>query len=304
MFSSALRRETCLWAFIGLLGATRAALADESAAQQADPATPQQPREKASPDSAPAGSEGPPWRRFEFTFGASYVGINSELRLTKKGQLAGLSVDPEQVLGMSSEALSPVVWTALRFGDRHRIEFEYAGTYRSATETLSRDIVINGFTFPLNTTVHSIMDVEFFELGYVYSFYQDKQMDFGVSLGVEVVRTHFSIESQALVHIDNERTNVPIPLPGITYDYAFYPNFWIRQRVDLAYLSANHWSGLTSKVYMAFEWAFTDHVAVGLGATFVWSTARKESNSGTFGDLTGDVSYHSSGLLLYLNFFL
>ena len=303
MFFSTMRPTILLWTLLGLLTTARAALADDPPVPQGDPATAQRPKEKAPAESPPAGSEGLLWRRFELSFGAAYSAINSELRLSKKGQAAGLAVDPEQALGMSSEVFTPEVWTAFRFGDRHRIEFEYSGSYRTATETLSRDIVINGFTYSLNTTVHSVMDVEFFELGYVYSFYQDKQMDFGVSLGVEVLRTHFAIESQGLLHSDNERTNVPVPLPGITYDYAFYPNLWVRQRVDLAYLTANHWSGLVSRVYMALEWAFTDHVAVGLGGSFVWADSHKSSNSGTFGDLTGEVTYHTSGLLLYLNFF-
>ena len=237
------------------------------------------------------------------TVGASYSAVNSSLALSKKGQAASLAVDPQQALGMPSEVLAPDIWAAYRFGDRHRIEFAYTGTHRSATQTLSRDVDFNGFTYSLNTTVHSEMDVEFFELAYVYSIYQDKQMDFGVSLGVDVLRTHFAIESEAQRHFDNERSNVPVPLPGVVYDFAFFPNLWIRQRVDLAYLSANQWSGLTTRVIMAFEWSFTDHVAVGLGGAFNWADFRKESNSGTFGDLTGEVKYHTTGLLLYLNFF-
>jgi hypothetical protein len=116
MFFSTMRPTILLWTLLGLLTTARAALADDPPVPQGDPATAQRPKEKAPAESPPAGSEGLLWRRFELSFGAAYSAINSELRLSKKGQAAGLAVDPEQALGMSSEVFTPEVWTAFRSG--------------------------------------------------------------------------------------------------------------------------------------------------------------------------------------------
>jgi hypothetical protein len=236
-------------------------------------------------------------------FGASYNAINSSITLERKGGIASFAVEPEQGLGLEDDVFSPEVWTAIRFWDRHRLQFSFTGTFRSASETLGRDIVFNGRTYFLGTTVHTDLDFEFFNLSYVWSFFQDDRMDLGVSIGLDVIFTHFSIEAASLKQTEDDRLTIPIPLPGFNFDFALRPDLWIRQRLNAMFISVSQYGALVVDFNAALEWAVIDHLAIGIGGTFSRVQLRMDSNSQSFGNLTGEIKYNTAGLLLYLNVF-
>lgn len=299
-------RKLCQGAMVlaALLAAAQASPASELFALQGDAAF------RPAPDELPPSLEAekpamarPPWRTFEFTFGASYNAVNSAITLERKGGILSAAVEGENGLGLEDEAFSPEVWTAIRIWDHHRIQFSYTGTYRSASETLGRDVVFNGKTYFLGTTVHTDLDTTFFNLSYVWSFFQDERMDLGINIGLDLIYTHFSIEARSQTQSDNTHLTVPIPLPGFNFDFALYPQLWIRQRLEAMYISVSQYGALVVDFNMALEWSFTDHLAVGLGGTFTRVNLRMDSNNEAFGNLTGELKYNSAGLLLYLNVF-
>jgi hypothetical protein len=305
--------NTFFWTLIVLLGITRASLADEPLAFEGDEDEVSLPREMAiaepqaaEPQAAePQAQKQPaklPWRTFEFVAGATFSAVNSSILLSRPGGGGGaLAVQLETALGLQSSTTSPDVWTAFRFAERHRIQFSYTATYRSATDVVGHDIILNNFTIPAGTTVHTVMDAEFFDLSYAFSFIQDNQMDFAISLGVDVIRPHFSIEARVVNHTDNSRLTVPIPLPGFNWDYAVSKEVWFRQRLEWFALSGSNFGGLLTNFNVAVEWSFIDHLAIGLGGNFTWLQFRVDSNSQAFGSLTGDLRYSTLGFLAYLN---
>jgi hypothetical protein len=298
-------RKTCHWTMVlaALLATAQVSLASELFSLQGDPAIRSISEDSASIDTEKPSLAKPPWRTFEFLFGASYNAINSSITLERKGGIASFAVEPEQGLGLEDDVFSPEVWTAIRFWDRHRLQFSFTGSFRSATETLGRDIVFNGKTYFLGTSVHTDFDFEFYNLSYVWSFFQDDRMDLGVSIGLDVIFTHFSIEAGSLKQSEDDRLTIPIPLPGFNFDFALRPNLWIRQRLTAMYISVSQYGALVVDFNMALEWSFMDHLAVGIGGTFSRVQLRMDSNAQSFGNLTGEIKYNTAGLLLYLNLY-
>ena len=145
----------CLYVLAGILAAARAAGGADTIAEQEAPASKTESEGTAPPDEPSTEAPQGPWRTFEFTFGAEYSAINSSITLVRKGGLASLAVEPEQALEFEDEILSPEVWTALRIGERHRIQFAFDDFTRNATATLSKDISFNGNTYTVGTSIQS-----------------------------------------------------------------------------------------------------------------------------------------------------
>lgn len=308
--------RTSITVFLGLVAGAQSSFADEFRSSpdalvtelQLEYPSPQDASPEGGPPQPPpdqAANEAPkkPWRTFEFQFGPSYSVISSGVALNRKGGIATLSIQPEQALGMEDELLSPSAWLAFRIGDIHRVQFAFDDYTRNSTVSLIASLQFNNNTYTAGTNVHTTFGVQFFYLAYVLSVFQDERMDIGLSLGIDWIRTHFNVESSTLKLIDNERINVPYPLPGFDFDFALSRDWWIRQRLNPMYISVSGYTGLVFSFDMALEWAFIDHLAVGLGGNFKRLEFGKTNNSTAWGNFSGSLNFDASGVLLYLNVF-
>lgn len=259
----------------------------------------QEPKPAAPAAEAPAEL---PWRRFELCTGVAWNSVSSTILATRAGGGASLAVDAEGVLGMSREVVSGTIWTAYRLGERHRIQFSFEDLSRTATRTLQRDIDINGVTYSVGTTVHSVFGVQFYNLSYAYSFLQDDRMEISVTAGFDTIRTHFSVEDPT--RFETEHFTFPLPLPGFNADFALTKDFWLRQRLQFMYVPVQNYSGLLIDFSTSLEYSVIKNVSLGLGLDLFRLQLEKRSSSDSLGDFEGKVEFHSAGLMLYINFHL
>lgn len=253
---------------------------------------------------APEAAKAPalPWRTFELCTGVSFNSVQSSILATRSSGGAALAVDAEGVLGMSREVLSGYIWTAYRLGDRHRIQFSFEDLTRTATRSLQRDIDINGNIYSVGTTVHSVYGVQFFNLSYVWSFLQDDRMELGLSVGFDTIRSHFSIEDPT--RFETERFTIPLPLPGFNADFVLVPDLWLRQRIQFMYVPIQDYSGLLIDFSMSLEYSVIRNVSIGLGLDLFRLELEKRNSGDALGSFEGKFEFHSSGLMLYINFHL
>jgi hypothetical protein len=241
-----------------------------------------------------------PWRTFEFMFGGTYSSVTTSIILNRTNHAASLAVDAEGVLGLSREVLSPYVWAAYRLGERHRIEFSFDDLTRTATRDIRRDITVGDVTYPVGTPIHSELGLQFFSLGWVWSFLQDERMEVGLMVNIDVVRTHVEINIESPPVVNNERWTVPIPLPGLTADFVLVKDLWLRERLDLLYLSIQNYSGLMVDLNLALEWSFLENLSIGFGGDLMRTEFESTSNSSRLGNFDGKFKLNAAGFLFYL----
>jgi len=298
------RLQVPLLILAGVLAASGAAFA--SGPDDGSAAFPRMSLDQDPPPPAAAAKAAPaqPWRTFELQTGVTYSSITSTILMTRSGGGAGLAVDAEGVLGMDRELLSLDLWTSWRFADHHRLQFRFEDLSRSSTRTLQKDIDLNGTTYTAGDTVHAIYGLQFFDLTYAWSFMKDDRMEISLTAGVDLIRTHLSIESDITGREENERFTVPIPLPGLNADFALTPNLWLRERVQFMYVPIKNYSGLLVDFSMALEYSVLKNVSLGLGFDLLRIELEKTSTSGDLGDFEGNFRFNSAGLMMYLNFHL
>lgn len=284
-----------------VLTASGAALA--SAPDEGPPAFPRMSLVQDPPPPAKAEPE-QPWRTFELSTGVIYNAITSTVLLQRSGGGSGLAIDAEGVLGMDRQLLSLQFWTAYRFADHHRVEFSFEDLSRSSTRTLNRDIDVDGVVYNVGSTIHAVYGLQFFSLTYAWSFVKDDRMEIALTAGIDLIRTHLSIESDNPGQSENERFTLPVPLPGFTADFALTRNLWLRERLQFMYIPVANYSGLLIDFTMALEYSLTENVSLGVGLDLKRIELEKKTGSDTWGDFEGNFRFNSAGLMLYLNFHL
>jgi hypothetical protein len=288
----------------GVLTASGAALA--SAPDEGPPAFPRMSldQEPPPPAAAPQAAPPQPWRTFELQTGVTYTSITSTILMTRSGGGSGLAVDAEGVLGMDRELLSFDIWTSWRFAERHRLQFRFADLSRASTRTLRTDLELNGVTYNAGDTVDAVYGLQFFDLNYAWSFLKDDRMEICLTFGVDVIRTHLSIDSDLTGREENERFTLPIPLPGLNADFALTPDLWLRQRLQFMYVPVQNYAGLLVNFNMSLEYSVLKNVSLGLGFDLLRIELEKTTSDDTFGSFEGNFRFNSAGLMMSLNFHL
>jgi hypothetical protein len=298
----ATRGRTVL-ALIALLAASAPAFAaDEGFAPSDFPpmSLDQEPAAPAAPKEAPA----KPWRTFELITGVTYTSVTSTLTVGRGGGGASLAIDAEGVLGLNREMWSPEIWTAYRFAERHRICFGFDDMTRTSTRALERDITVDGVTYNVGTSVHSVYGIQFYNLTYAWSFLQDARMEMALTLGFDTLRAHFSVDASGSQVSANERFIFPIPLPGVNADFELIPDLWLRERLQFMYVPVQNYAGLVMNFNVALEYSILKNVALGLGFESLRAELEKHASGDSLGNFEGDFRFNTAGVLIYINFHL
>lgn len=242
------------------------------------------------------------WRDFEFQIGGYYAGVDTTFDVKGENGIGG-KIDAEDLLGLDSSVLSARLSASVALADRHRIHFDCFDLSRSASKRIGRDIEFGDTVYPIGSDVDTRFGLQMFDLTYGYSFLQDDRMDLAVTFGIHGLRTHIRLDAANLGMEESERFFLPVPLPGLRMDFALTPSLWLRQKIELLWLGADSFAGLVTDFSINLEYAFIEHVAVGIGYNALRMKLRMEDQDFPAVDFQGSFDFDFAGLQLYVSYF-
>jgi hypothetical protein len=198
--------------------------------------------------------------RVSLSIGAFLLTTNTTVRVDGSG-LEGTPVNLEQSLGISSNSSFRLdgYW---RFLERHKLRFMYFQADRSATHTINQDIVFDGQTFAVNTTLNTRFDTLIAELAYEYAFLRGEHYELAGSAGLHDIDFRLSLAAvgntlnrSAAASAD---VNGPLPVFGLHYLWEFAPHWNFDALAEIFALKYDHYDGnlqdyTASVVYMPWE---------------------------------------------------
>jgi hypothetical protein len=149
---------------------------------------------------------------FEFRLGAFWPSIDTTVQANASNGLAGTTINLESDLGLSDSKTLPVFDATWRFAQRHRLEFNYVSLDRSATATASGQIRFGDVVFPVSTSINSKFDSTIYALTYLYSFYQDKNNEVAVGLGIDYTDLTVGLSSTLGSISASKGAKAPLPV--------------------------------------------------------------------------------------------
>ena len=253
----------------------------------------------------PAETKFSPWDRGALRFGGFAAALDSTMAFGLGGG-AGVNLDAEELLGLDSSLTVFRVDALYRIGEsrRHRLDFTFVSLRRSADETLTEEIDVDGEVLVPGTQIESVFDVDLYRLSYTYSFFQDERINLGGGLGVYIAPVRYGID---ITSPGDDRTldvrNVTLPLPALSLrgDAKLTRKLSIYGEIDFMYLEMGGYAGSLLDLRLGVEYQFVKHFGVGVGYNSFDVDVEAEGSSSDYPsvDFVGAINMRFSGLMLY-----
>jgi hypothetical protein len=239
------------------------------------------------------------WDRFSVSLGGFLTTISSDISIIGEEMGLGLNVNLEEALGLSSSTFVLRGESEYNFGKRRRshVRFGYFFLLRNSVKTLENEIKIGDVVYPIGTDVSSRMDLHIIRAMYDYSIYRDSRATLGLSVGLYVLPTSYSIGADKIID-EADAFVLPLPVIGFRTTFIITPKFLIKQNWELLYVKAQNYQGDISDLNLWLEYHPLNHLGIGLGFNaFRYSmTATEEWRSREF---AGTYKTGFKGVLLY-----
>ena len=212
--------------------------------------------------------------KFNISIGAySVFRTDAAISFTEPSLGAGISVNPEDTLGLDSEQTVLRLTGYYRFTKEHALNYSQYRIKSQGNKTLKKDIEWldeNGdlITVPVGAKIDSSLDYNIFKVGYLWSFYHRDKVELAVGGGLHLTRIAFDLDSDSTssgVNTQNVSLTVPLPVVSFALNYAVTPKFhWIIKGEAFA-LKFEDWSGIYTDMTLAMEYRTFKNIGLGIG---------------------------------------
>jgi hypothetical protein len=213
---------------------------------------------------------GPGQDKWKFELGGYFPSIDTSLEVS--GVDTGDDIDLEGSLGFSDD---DTIWRLdgyWRFFKKHRLEFGYYGFNRDGSVTLTEDLEIGDEIFGAGSQVSSELDLGFYTIDYMYSFYQGEKWEISGGLGAYWIDLEFSAAGYVIVNnqpvLDDYVStdfNGPLPFIGLAFEYYITPKWLAIVKGGYFGLSVGDIDGTLANLGVKLEYQFTQRFGLGLG---------------------------------------
>ena len=232
---------------------------------------------------------------FYFAAGVFVPKTTTSAQLDSTNLGAGVNIDFERMLGITTQKTVPDAIARWRFADRWRFEVEYFELNRNGDKVLEQDITWNGQTFTAGTEVVSKFNFSDIRTSVGYSFFKTADKELGVAFGFHVASYDAAL-SAAGTGTQSVKVLAPLPVLGVYGQFALTETWAVGARLDRFVMSYDNFQGNVTSMALDLNYQPFRHVGFGLGyrSLFIGLTA-------TGSNLTGKFQQTFQGPLLYMN---
>jgi hypothetical protein len=213
-----------------------------------------------------------PWfvERFKISAGFFYVINNTNVQVSVTG-VPGTDINLEKDFGINKTVGTFLANAEWRVSRRSRLAFGYYDIDRSSTHTLTKDIIFEGNTYPVNATVNSFFNTSIFQFSYGYAIISKPKFEAGLLIGAHVVGSKAGISlvgaSTGVSKSNDYGFTAPLPDVGIWGGYAITNRFAVNMDMDYFALTTNNFSGRVLATNFNFTYKLMNKLDVSLGYT-------------------------------------
>lgn len=240
--------------------------------------------------------------RWGFTVGDYLFNVGTDIRWDLAGE-PGTDIDWEDDLGFDTNKNTFRIDGYYRFNRKHRLDFQFFAFNRSADKMIEDEIIWGGVTYPVGAYVEAKAGVDFLQLMYGYSFFNEAKWELGLAGGLSAIRFKAQLHGEAWVddqqvEYDTEKKSVTAPAPVI----GPYLEWHISKHFDLL----THWYFFTAEfdkydadianLAVGLDWYITDMFGLGVRYSYQTWKVGVEDNG------TLDADYSIDGWHAYMAF--
>lgn len=204
--------------------------------------------------------------------GYTVVRYESVMSLTDANLGAGISISPEDTLGLQTEQTVIRLDGYYRFTKTHALTYSWYRISSDGNKSLEEEIDwVDGngdpITIPIGADVNTSFDYDIYKLGYLYSFYHTDKIDVSVGAGLHVTRIAVGLQASATnTGVDTKDVNTTLPLPVVSFGLVYHvtPKFAWHVKSELFALQFENWDGSYIDSALGMEYRIFKNVGLGI----------------------------------------
>jgi len=257
----------------------------------------------------PARAEGEAADKFKLSLGGYTLARNeSEMSLTERRLGAGVSISPEDTLGLQTEQTVFRLDGQYRFNRQHSLTFSWYSISSDGTKKLEEQIDWvdeNGdpITIPVGARVDTRLEYDIYKLGYLWSFYHSQQVELAAGAGLHITRIAVGLDAETTssnIGARDARLTLPLPVLSFGLTYNVTPKFNWFLKSEVFSIELQDWSGTYSDSTFGVEYRAWKNIGVGIGLANNSLKVSRDTDEYkfVFANRIGGVSLFVSGLFL------
>lgn len=203
-------------------------------------------------------ADDPSDKRFSVAVGAFWPDVNTTVRLDGNGGRIGTELDFESDLGLDDRDTLFTGELAYRIGKRHHVDLLYFRLARDGEKTLDIDVSWGDREFFRQETIDSFFDTDIIRLSYGYAFIDNDRHRLMGQIGVHYTQVSAGLKRENVAEVRVEgKTDVPLPVIGLNYDYEFSDKVSLNLRAQIFRLEFDEYDGSLDNLSAALHYAFS-----------------------------------------------
>lgn len=235
--------------------------------------------------------------------GYSLSRYDSAISLTDKDLGAGISISPEDTLGINTEQSVVRLDGNVRFNKEHALTYSWYSISSQGNKAVEEEVDWvddNGdpITIPVGASVNTSLDYDIFKVGYLWSFHHTEKVELAVGGGLHITRVAIGMTAETTssgIDTTDISTNVPLPVLSFALNYQVTPKFSWYLKSEFFALKFSDWDGSYTDNTLGMEYRVLKNIGLGLG---LGSNALKISENTS--DYKFNFDNRISGALFYV----
>jgi hypothetical protein len=222
----------------------------------------------------PAYAKDQPSDKFKISLGGYTLARNeTEMSLTERNTGAGVSISPEDTLGLQTEQTVFRLDGRYRFNPEHSLSFSWYSISIDGTKQIEEQIDWvdeNGdpITIPIGARVDTQMDYDIYKLSYLWSFYHSDKVELAAGLGLHITRIAVGLQAETTSSgIDARDASLTLPLPvlsfGLSYNVTNKLSWYLKS--ETFSIELDEWTGTYNDNSLGVDYRLLKNVSVGVG---------------------------------------
>ena len=242
--------------------------------------------------------------KFKIAIGGYAVGrYDSTMSLTEPTLGAGVSISPEDTLGLDLKQTVTRLDGYYRFTPKHALTYSWYNINSTGNKTIDEEFEWldengNSVTIPIGAQANTDLDYDIYKIGYLYSFYHNDKVELAAGAGLHITSISVALDvdtTSGPLDTKNIKSTIPLPVLSFGLTYHVTPKFMWYLKSEVFAISIDDWSGTYTDSTLAMEYRAWKNVGLGAGLG---------SNALKIIEETGDYKFQYenriSGLNLYV----
>jgi len=210
--------------------------------------------------------------QFRIAFGGfAVVRYDSLMSLTEPNLGAGISISPEDTLGLSSEQVVLRLEGYYRFTKKHAMTYSWYSISSDGSKRLEEEfdwVDDNGdtITIPVGAKVDSALSYDIFKLGYLWSFHHSDKVEMSAGVGLHMTRVEIDLRTNTTLSADARDVDTTLPLPVFSFAVVYHvtPKFVWHLKQEFFALQFDKWDGNYTDTTLGVEYRLLENVGLGI----------------------------------------